>query len=283
LRLKHIIEFLDSLYVILYEEFKLYMSKLYSHSSLRRFFSDIYCILQGTDKLIIEIWSEIRQITFLENFSKTELFDFLGKFEFISIKKGNYIYYVVINKILFIIDCIKYLQFDIKHLSEILNYSGFETLIKEILSRNNYRSITNFRFSDKSKLKMKNSQKRFEIDVIGIYFKYVLIIDAKQWKRRDTYGLLNRAATKQYNRMLKLTQNPEVFTKLITTILGEEHNLQKHLPFLLIPIMVTLEDNSIKLNDNQVPLVSIYELNSFIDELPNNLNYFKTIQVENIF
>ncbi|MHA2281471.1 MAG: hypothetical protein ACXAC5_11505 [Promethearchaeota archaeon] len=259
------------------------MSKLYSEPSLQRFFSNVYCILQETDKNIIETWCEIPKIAFLKNFCKSELIDFLGKFEFISVKKGNYIYYVVINKILFIIDCIKYLQFDIKLLSEILDYNGFETLIKEILSRNNYRSITNFRFSDKSKLRSEYSQKRYEIDIIGIYYKYVLIIDAKQWKRKDTYGLLNKAANKQYHRMLVLKQNPEVFVKLITEILGEEPNLRKHLPFVLIPIMVTLEDNSIKLNDNQVPLVSIYELNAFLHELPNNLHYFKTIQIESVF
>jgi hypothetical protein len=259
------------------------MSKLYSYSSLQRFFSNIYCILQETDKKIVETWCEIPKITFLKNFSKSELIDFLGKFEFISVKKGNYIYYIVINKILFIIDCIKYLQLDIKNLSEILDYNGFETLIKEILSKNSYRPITNFRFSDKSKSRSKNSQKRYEIDVIGIHYKYMLIIDVKQWKHKDTYGLLNKAATKQYHRMLALKQNPEVFAKLVTEILGEEPNLKKHLPFVLIPIMVTLEDNSIKLNDNQVPLVSIYELNVFIYELPNNLHYFNTIQVESVF
>ena len=259
------------------------MSKLYSFSSLRRFFSNIYCILQETDKNIVETWWEIPKITFLKNFGKSELLDFLGKFEFISIKKGNYIYYVVINKILFIIDCIKFLQFDIKYLSEILDYSGFETLIKEILSRNNYRSLTNFRFSDNTKSLSEKSQKRYEIDVIGIYYKYLLIIDAKQWKRKDTYGLLNKAATKQYHRMVMLKKNPEVFAKLVTRILGEDANLKKHLPLILIPFMVTLEDNNIKLNDNQVPLVSIYELNAFLHELPNNLHYFKTIKVKSVF
>ncbi len=259
------------------------MSKLYSYSSLQRFFSNIYCLLQETDKNIIETWCEIPKITFLKNFNKFELIDFLGMFEFISVKKGNYIYYVVINKILFIIDSIKYLQYDIKDLSEILDYNGFETLIKEILSKSSYRSLTNFRFSDKSKSRSENSQKRYEIDVIGIYYKYILIIDAKQWKHRDTYSLLNKAATKQYHRILALKQNPGVFTKLITEILGEEPNLKKHLPFVLIPIIVTIEDNSIKLNDNQVPLVSIYELNAFLHELPNNLHYFKTIQIESVF
>ncbi|MHA1931527.1 MAG: NERD domain-containing protein [Promethearchaeota archaeon] len=258
------------------------MSKLFSYSSLKDFFNELYNILQESDIRITEIWCEIPEITFLRNFSRSELLDFLGKFEFVSVKKGNYIYYVVINKVLFIIDCIKFLQFDIKDLSEILDYNGFERLIKEILSRNNYRSITNFRFSDKSKSRSENSQKRFEIDVIGIYSKYILIIDAKQWKRKDSYGLLNKAANKQYQRMVALKQNPEVFVKLLVEILGEELYHKKHLPFVLIALMATLEDNSNKLNDNQVPLVSIYELNAFLNELPNNLHYFKTIQVESV-
>ncbi len=258
------------------------MSKLYSDSSLSRFFSEIYNILREVDNGITETWCEISKITFLKKFNQSDLIDFLGEFEFISLKKGNYIYYIVINKILFIIDCIKYLEADIKILSEILDYNGFETLIKEILSKNNYRSITNFRFFNNSKLRSEDIQKRFEIDVIGIYFKYILVIDAKQWKRRDTYGLLNKAANKQYHRILALKANPVVFAGLITDILGENPNLKKYLPFILIPVMVTLEDNSNKLNDNQVPLVSIYELNAFLEELPNNLHFFKTIQIDRV-
>jgi hypothetical protein len=258
------------------------MSKLYSDTSLKLFFSEIFSILQEVDTRITETWCEISNITFLKKFNNSELIDFLSKFEFISLKKGNYIYYIAINKIIFIIDCIKYLKSDIKILSEILDYNGFETLIKEILSKNNFRPITNFRFSNKSKLRSENFQERYEIDVIGIYFKYILFIDAKQWKRRDTYTLLNKAANKQYHRILALKQNPGVFARLVTEILGDEPNLKKHLPFILIPIMVTLEDNSNKLNDNQVPLVSIYELNAFLFELPNNLPYFKTIQIKRV-
>jgi hypothetical protein len=241
----------------------------------------VYHILREADKNIIEIWCEIPKIQFLINFSKYELLDFLEKFEFISIKKGNYIQYIVINKVLFIIDCINFLQFDIKHLSEILDYNGFEILVKEILSRNNYHSITNFRFSDKFGRESEKEKRRYEIDVIGIFSKYILMIDAKQWKRRDTYSVLNKAAYKQYHRILALKQNPIVFTKLIIKILGRFPNLLNQSYFILIPIMVTLEDNNIKLNDIQVPLVSIYELNAFLLELPKNLHYFKTIKIEN--
>ena len=165
------------------------------------------------------------------------------------------------------------------HLSEILDYNGFEALIKEILSKNNYHTITNFRFSESSNMKLLKAQKRFEVDVIGIYSKYILIIDAKQWRRKDSYGSISKAANLQYDRIKALKRNPESFLKLITLLLGDEPNIKKRLPFTLIPIMVTLEDNSIKLNENQIPLVSIYEFNAFLQEFPNNLHYFKSIQI----
>ena len=46
--------------------------------------------------------------------------------------------------------------------------------------------------------------------------------------------------------------------------------------------MVTLETNWIKINDNSVPLVEINNLNSFLDELQVNLQYFKTVKVSKI-
>lgn len=259
------------------------MQKLYSESSLRQFFTDIHNIVKDIDVNIIEIWCQPSDIPFFENTNNSELRYFLEKFEFISLKRGNYTHYIIINKILFILESIKFLQFDIKDISKILDYKGFETLIQEILSKNDYFTVKNFRFSDKSNFKSKTSQKRYEIDIIGIYSKYILIIDAKQWNRKDTFSSLNKAANLQYRRVLALKQNPEVFSNLIMNLLEPSMSLKKYLPFILIPIMVTIEDNSIKINDNQIPLVSIYEFNSFLQELPNNLYYFKTIQINKIY
>jgi len=255
------------------------MLKLYSESSLRDFFTEIYQILRDTDPKLTEIWCEIPKISFFEGMKKIELIHFIENFNFISLRKGNYIFYIVIEKILFIIDCIKFLKYDIAHLSEILDYSGFEALINEILSKNNYHTTTNFRFSESSDLKSSKSQKRYEIDVIGIYSNYILIIDAKQWKRKDSYGPISKAANLQYARVKALKRNPDSFLKLISLLIGEDPSIKKRLPFTLIPIMVTLEDNSTKLNENQIPLVSIYEFNAFLQELLYNLHYFKSVQI----
>ena len=236
-------------------------------------------ILKETDTELTEIWCEISKISSLVKFNDYELKEFLLNFKSISIRKGNYINYIVINKILFIIESISILRFDIKRLSEILNYSGFESLIKEILSENNYISITNFRFSDKSNYKSKTSQKRYEVDVVGIYLKYILLIDAKQWRRKDSYSALNKAANLQYRRAVALKKNPEIFHYLLQILKSNGLKSKLKLPLLLIPVMVTFEDNNIKINENHIPLVSIYELNSFLQELPNNLEYFKFIKI----
>jgi len=258
------------------------MFELFSNSSLKQFFLDIYNLLKEGDSEVTEVWLEISDIEFLKSFSELDLREFLGRFDFISIKKGNYIEYIVINKIIFIIRCIQFLELDINNLSNLLNYDGFESLIQEILSQNSYKAIKNFRFSDKSSLKYQTSQKRYEIDVIGIYRSYILIIDAKEWKRKDSYGAMNKAANLQYQRVVALKNNTEIFSNLIQKLLGMSFNIQKRLPFILIPIMVSLETNWIKINENSVPLVGIYNLNSFLQELPINLQYFKTEKVSKI-
>jgi len=255
------------------------MLKILPETFLKKLFIEIYNILKKTEKAATEIWCEASEIDFFKRFNDYELRDFLNFFEFLSIQKGKYLDYIVINKILFVMESVRILQFDIKDVSVLLDYKGFETLIKEILLKNNYKTTTNFRFSDKSNFKSKTLQKRYEIDVIGIYLNYILVIDAKQWKHKDSYSSLNKAANLQYQRVLALKKNQDAFSKLIQELMGINLSLKRNLPLILIPIMVTIEDNFIKINDNQVPLVSIYELNSFLQEIPNNIEYFKKVMI----
>jgi hypothetical protein len=170
----------------------------------------------------------------------------------------------------------------IKQLSEILDFNAFEQLIQEILLEIGYFSIKNFRFSDKSKFKSETKQGRYEIDVIGIYNNLILIIDAKQWRRKDSFSALNKAADLQYRRAQALKQNPEVFSKLIEELMGVNPRIKKRVPFILVPVMVTIENNHIKMNDNQIPLVSISDFNSFLQELSTNLQYFKIIKINKV-
>ncbi|MFX1385001.1 MAG: hypothetical protein ACFFBP_21435, partial [Promethearchaeota archaeon] len=60
-------------------------------------------------------------------------------------------------------------------------------------------------------------------------------------------------------------------------------NYKVKLPFIMIPMMITMEDNGVKMNDNQIPLVGIYRLNAFLQELPMYINWYKTIEIKKLF
>ncbi len=258
------------------------MNSQISIHSVKQLFRELLAFLKDTNPEITEVWFSFEEIESILGYDETRLRTIIYDLDSISIQKGNYINYLVIDKISFIIESFHFIEADISQLSALLDFKGFEALIEEILRLNNYKTIRNFRFSDKSNFKSKTSQKRYEVDVIGIYRNYILFIDAKQWKRKDSFSAINIAANLQHRRAIALKKNPEIFSKLIQNLLGNSLNLRKRLPFILIPLMVSVEDNSNKINNNQIPLVSIYELNSFLYELQNNLQYFKTLQINKI-
>jgi len=70
---------------------------------------------------------------------------------------------------------------------------------------------------------------------------------------------------------------------MVQNILGISESIERRLPFVLVPVMVSLEHNHIKFNENNVPLVSIYQFNSFLQELTTNMSYFKTIKINKLF
>ena len=253
-----------------------------SELSIKQFFNEIYHILIDSTKDAIEIWCEMYDISFLKGFHELKLQEFVNNFEFISIKKGSYNNYFAVNKILFIIEAIKILKLDIKNLSNLIDYNGFEYLIQEILMKNGYRTLKNYRFSDKSYFRKKTNQTKYEIDVIGLEQNYLLLIDAKQWKKRDIYSTINKAANLQYQRAQVLQKNPEILSNLMQSLIGQKINLKIRMPLIIIPLIVTFEENWIKISENYIPLVSIYRFNSFLQELRKNLSFFRTLKISKI-
>ncbi|MFX1384048.1 MAG: NERD domain-containing protein, partial [Promethearchaeota archaeon] len=216
---------------------------MHSPQIIERFFLEVYHILKNVDRNVMDVWQQINEIPVLCKISnKIDLDHFLHEFNFIEIEDGNYTknFYVSINKIQYICECMKYINLDIKKLSILLDYSGFEALIEEILSRHGFHVIKNFRFSDQSTFKSNTKQKRYEIDVIGIHDKYMLIIDAKQWKNKDSFNAINKAANHQLRRVIALKKNPQKLSSLIQELLGMNYKVK--LPFIMIPMMITMED-----------------------------------------
>jgi len=258
------------------------MFNSFSESSITEFFQSIYRTLKEFNPELTEIWCEPLDIDFLRDLEHNERKELISHFDFLTIKKGNYIDYVIIDKILFIIRSLNYLHLDISFLSNLLDYEGFEALTQLILSENGYYTLKNYRFTDKSQFKSKTKQSKYEIDVIGIYRNIILLIDCKQWKRKDSYSAMNKAANLQYRRALALYNNREIFSEMIQSLVGLKKMQNLKPPLLIVPLMVTLESNWIKINENSIPIVSIHRFNSFLQELYNNLYYFKIVKVNKL-
>ena len=258
------------------------MINSFSETSITQFIQSVYRILKNYNPELTEVWCEPRDIEFFHELNQNGKNKLLSSFNFLTIKKGNYIDYVVIDKLHFIIQSLNYLQLDITKLSNLLDYNGFEALTKLILSENGYFTIKNYRFSDKSNFKSKTKQSRYEIDVIGIDKNIILLIDCKQWKKKDSYSAMNKAANLQFRRAVALKNNHEMLSNVIRSGLGIKKAQKLKPPLLLIPVMVTLESNWIKINENSVPIVSIHRFNSFLQELHENLYYFNIVKVNKL-
>lgn len=258
------------------------MFNSFSESSIIKFIHSIYRTLKKYDPELTEVWCEPIDIDFFRDLEQENRDELLSYFNFLTMKKGNYIDYVVIDKLNFIIQSLNYLQLDIANLSNLLDYNGFEALVKLILSENNYYTLKNYRFSDKSYFKSKTKQSKYEIDVIGIDRNCLLLIDCKQWKRKDSYSAMNKAANLQFRRALALKNNHEILSEMIQSLIGIRKSQQLKPPILLIPLMVTLESNWIKINENSVPIVSVHRFNSFLQELYENLYYFNVVKVNKL-
>ena len=255
------------------------MCNSFSGSTITEFIQSIYRTLKNFDPELTEVWCDPFDIDFLRDLEHNERKELISNFDFLTIKKGNYIDYIIIDKILFIIRSLNYLHLDISFLSNLLDYDGFEALTQLILSENGYYTLKNYRFSDKSQFKSKTKQSKYEIDVIGIHRNIILLIDCKQWKHKDSYSAMNKAANLQYRRALALNNNHEILSEMIQSLVGIRKMQNIKPPFLIVPLMVTLENNWIKINENSVPIVSIDHFNSFLQELYKNLYYFKIVKV----
>ena len=257
------------------------MHNLNSKSHVETVFEEIYHLIQQSKKKVIDPWIKMGEIETLNQFDGYTVDEFIYTFPFLSRERWNHI---AVNKIDFILEVPQILSYDIKQMAErLLDFQGFERLIKEIISKVGYYAITNFRFTDHSEFVKETSQERYEIDIVGLKRNNILIIDAKEWHRRSPFGGLNKAANLQHQRGVALTKNPQQFHSLLKILLTSpsrmKSHIQKYFPLKLFPIMVTLENNNIRLNENQVPLVSILQLNSFLNELPNSLDYYKHISI----
>ncbi len=162
----------------------------------------------------------------------------------IGMKKNDFYYFEPGDKLKTAIDLLEK-GFPIDEISIELDWKDFEGLTAEILSANDFAVIKN----------MILTKPRMEIDVVGIRLGIAILIDCKHWKRYNSSSLTT-AVKKQIERT--------------------KHYVQKTPGSIAVPVIVTLYQDKIDFIEN-VPIVPIFQLSSFIDEFYGNIDQMKTI------
>ena len=127
----------------------------------------------------------------------------------------------------------------IDEISQILDWKDFEALVSEILELREFDVTRNLTLT----------KPRMQIDVIGTKAGVAILIDCKHWKRLS-YSALETAVNKQIERT--------------------KHYVIKEKVRAALPAIVTLYQEEVKFI-NKVPIIPIFQLDSFCDEFYGNL------------
>ena len=133
----------------------------------------------------------------------------------------------------------------IEDVSEFLSWQDFEELVSRILDENGFQVQKNLMLT----------KPRMEIDVVGIKLGIAILIDCKHWKKMSK-SALNDIVDKQIERVKSYVKKTESTSA--------------------VPVIVTLHQEKVHFV-NQVPIVPIIQLSSFLDEFYGNLDKMKSI------
>jgi len=136
----------------------------------------------------------------------------------------------------------------IDEISQILDWRDFEALVSEILELREFDVTGNLTLT----------KPRMQIDVVGIKAGVAILIDCKHWKRLS-YSALETAVNKQIERT--------------------KHYVTKEKVQAALPAIVTLYQEKVKFI-NKVPIIPIFQLDSFCDEFYGNLEEMDLEQSE---
>lgn len=129
-----------------------------------------------------------------------------------------------------------------------LDWKDFEGLAAKILEAHDFATMRNLVLTNP----------RMEIDIVGIRLGVAILIDCKHWKKMSP-SALNDIVQKQIERT--------------------KHYVSKTKGAIAAPVIVTLYQDSISFV-NKVPIVPIFQLESFLDEFYGNLENVETIGKE---
>lgn len=125
-------------------------------------------------------------------------------------------------------------QRDLEAFSSCLNWKEFEEYVERIFSSFDFLTRRHTRFR----------KPRAEIDLVASRNDVTFAVDCKHWKRTVGHGSMTAISTRQLVRAQRLV---------------DEHQGMK-----VIPMIVTLRDESLRILENGVPIVPIHEISDFL-------------------
>jgi len=134
---------------------------------------------------------------------------------------------------------------DVESVSEYLTWQDFESITGLILEKKDFDVTKNLILT----------KPRMEIDVVGTKMDIALLIDCKHWKTMSK-STLNEIVKKQVERVKRYVADENMSA---------------------LPVIVTLHQEEIQFIEN-VPIVPIMKLSSFLDEFVGNLDSLASIE-----
>ena len=134
---------------------------------------------------------------------------------------------------------------DVESVSEYLTWQDFESITGLILEKKDFDVTKNLILT----------KPRMEIDVVGTKMDIALLIDCKHWKTMSK-SALDEIVKKQVQRVKRYVADENMSA---------------------LPVIVTLHQEEIQFIEN-VPIVPIMKLSSFLDEFVGNLDSLASIE-----
>ncbi|BDR93178.1 hypothetical protein [Vulcanisaeta souniana] len=148
---------------------------------------------------------------------------------------------------------------DLESISGYLPWDEFEALIRLVFEEWGFNVV--------SRLRVPVVGTRVEFDVIAYRRPRVFLIEAKRWKRASSS--IRRIVGRHLEKVGFVAREPEVLMSRVGIGWGEA---------LLIPVVITWHRALMELIDG-VPVVSIYQVNSFINELDGIIDSIRLFRV----
>jgi hypothetical protein len=149
---------------------------------------------------------------------------------------------------------------DIEHVAKYLDWKEFEAFTRDILLFHEFQVYSRVRFKSSKK-------KRYELDLLALRNPIILCIDCKHWNSRaGKKHALKKAVEKQVERTIAFSKDADL----------SKFCIERNDGLFLMPLLISWLVEDIKTHQN-VPIVPIFQLSFFLNQLDVYMNEFKII------